>query len=108
MKKVQLTLKKQKFKDYFGKQACEDIERRVKEAFENDSSVFIFSMNFSKEIAVHFGAKHNPPYIWNQNIPSSWIEIICGEVADKLMKDKNWKPDAAFMEAIGKKLEAEG
>ncbi len=31
-----------KFKDYFGKQGCDDLKKRLKEAFENDIGAFIF------------------------------------------------------------------
>ena len=34
--------KKQKFKDYFGKKNCDEIKRRLDEAFEDDGAVFIF------------------------------------------------------------------
>ena len=41
-KKIQLTQKTQKFKNFFGKENCKMIEQRLQEAFENDKGVFIF------------------------------------------------------------------
>ena len=77
------------------------------ELFGGDKEVtekFLKGLNYSKEIAVLLGKEYNPPYIWNKNIPKSWVEIICGAVIDEMRKDKNWKPDEAFIDKIRQKL----
>lgn len=61
------------------------------------------AMNHCKTIGVLLGAEHNPPYVWNVNIPEPWITIIGDAVMDKVMKSKTWKPDDAFISGLRQK-----
>ena len=62
------------------------------------------AMNICKEIGVRLGAEFDPPYIWNKNLPNSWTRIIGDRVMNKIMKDKDWKPDEAFVDEIRKEV----
>lgn len=62
------------------------------------------AMNHCKTIGILLGTEHNPPYIWNINIPESWVTVIGDAVMDKVMKDKKWKPDDTFISGLRQKL----
>lgn len=60
------------------------------------------SLNHSKTIGVKLGSEYNPPYIWNKNLPESWVLIIGDAVMNEVMKDMKWQPDEAFIDKLRK------
>lgn len=69
-----------------------------------NAELILKGMNINKTIAVKLGAEHNPPYIWNKNMPLEWCHYLVDKTAIELKKDINWKPDEVFIDECRKHL----